>query len=59
MAILQGLQRFYAEKEKYVSLLIYLHDERRGALGDAYVKQGEEPAVDGTGQDDEAVVVAN
>ena len=58
MAILQGLQRFYAEKGKYVSLLIYLHDEQRGALGDAYVKQGEEPAVDGTGQDDEVVVVA-
>ena len=50
VAVLQGLQAFCAENESYFDLLIFLHDERRGALGSAYVKASDETEVvnDGT-----------
>ena len=38
---LQGLQSFYAERKEYVKVLMYLEDQRRGALGQASVKTAE------------------
>lgn len=49
VVVVQGLQEFYAEKRRYVGLIVYLQDERRGALGDAYVKPEDEGAPCGTG----------
>ena len=50
VAVLQALQGFCAEHESYCDLLIFLEDERRGALGSAYVKASEETeaVTDGT-----------
>ena len=42
VAVLQGLQSFCVENESYFDLLIFLDDERRGALGSASVKASEE-----------------
>lgn len=50
VAVLQGLQKFYAEKRRSVGLFVYLQDERRGALGDAYVEPADERAADLRGQ---------
>ena len=51
VAVLLGLQGFCKENESYFDLLIFLDDERRGALGSAYVKASEETEAvnDGTG----------
>lgn len=46
VAVLQGLRAFYAERGRWVGLLVCLQDGRRGALGDAYVGSGDEGSVD-------------
>ena len=40
VAILQGLQACLTERECFMAMIIYLKDDKRGALGDAYIEPG-------------------
>ena len=43
--ILQGLKRWYEQEQKWVGLLFYVRDEKRGEMGDGYLEPVEEAAI--------------
>ena len=51
VSVLQGLQSFFKDRGQYVALLIYLQDEKRGALGDASLASGSEGLGNSVGED--------